>query len=223
MDALEVADWEKDGASVRIPLDPLLKPQANAARYYEKYRKAISGLAALEDDIASSRRNLEFLAAEFAAIEAEPNPLIIQKSLRKQNRPRQQIDKRYPGICFRVDGWVILVGRTAVENDELLRRHVRGSDLWLHTRDWPGGYVFVKYRSGKTIPLEIMLDAGTLALFYSKGRKAGTADLYYTYVKYLRRAKGAPRGTVLPSNEKNLVISLDDARLKRLETCRDEE
>ncbi|MBN2811438.1 MAG: DUF814 domain-containing protein, partial [Spirochaetales bacterium] len=183
----------------------------------------VSGLANLEEDIASSRRTLEALASELASLESEPNPLIIQKALRKQNRPRQQIEKKYPGLCFTVDGWTILVGRTAAENDELLRRHVKGFDLWLHTRDWPGGYVFIKNRPGKTFPLEIMIDAGTLALFYSKGRKAGSADLYYTRVKYLRRAKGAPRGTVLPSNEKNLSVRLDEQRLKRLEGCREEE
>jgi len=223
MDSIEVTDYENGNATVRLELDPRLKPQENAARYYTQYRKAESGLAELEDDIASSKRTIETLSAELAAIEVEPNPLVIQKALRKQNRPRQQIEKRYPGLTFRKDGWIMLVGRTAAENDELLRRHVKGSDLWLHARDWPGGYVFVKNRPGKTIPLELLLDAGTLALFYSKGRKAGTADLYYTQVKHLRRAKNAPKGTVLPSNEKNLTVKLDDARLKALEACRDEE
>ncbi len=223
MEAIELEDYESGNRIIRIPLDPRLKPAENAARWYDKYRKAVSGLADLEDDIASTRRTLETLAAELAALEAENNPLVIQQMLRKQNRPKQQIKKKYPGLTFRKDGWIMLVGRTAVENDEILRRHVRGSDWWLHTRDWPGGYVFVKYRSGKTIPLDILLDAGNLAVFYSKGRKARTADLYYTQVKHLRRAKNAPKGTVLPSNERNLSITLDESRLKVLETCRDEE
>lgn len=223
MASIEVADYENGDATVRIELDPRAKAQENAARYYLKYRKAVSGLAELEDDIAATKRTLESLAAELAGIEAEQNPLVIQKALRKQAKPRQQIEKRFPGLTFRKDGWIMLVGRTAAENDELLRHHVRGFDLWLHTRDCPGGYVFVKNRPGKTIPLEILLDAGTLALFYSKARKAGQADLYYTQVKHLRRAKNAPKGTVLPANEKNLSVKLDDARLKALETCRDEE
>ena len=223
MPSIELVDYENENATVRIELDPHLKPQENAARYYNQYKKAVSGLAELEDDINATRRTIETLGAELAAIEAEKNPLVIHNTLRKQNKPRQQVEKRYPGLTFRKDGWILLVGRTAAENDELLRRHVKGLDLWLHTRDWSGGYVFIKNRSGKSIPLEILLDAGTLALFYSKGRKAGTADLYYTQVKHLRRAKNAPKGTVLPSNEKNLTVKLDDARLKQLEACRDEE
>lgn len=223
MTSIEVCDYERDGATVRIPLDGKLKGQENAAKFYEQYHKAVSGLANLEDDIAQAKRTIESLDAQLAAIEAEPNPLKIQQLLRKQTKPRQQTEKRYPGLTFRKDGWILLVGRTAAENDELLRHHVKGLDMWLHTRDWPGGYVFIKNRAGKSVPLEILLDAGTLALFYSKGRKNGSGDLYYTQVKHLRRAKNAPKGTVLPSNEKNLSVSLDDTRLKALETCMDAE
>jgi predicted ribosome quality control (RQC) complex YloA/Tae2 family protein len=110
----------------------------------------------------------------------------------------------------------IFVGRTAKENDELLRRKVRGNDWWFHARDWPGAYVFVKAQAGKSLPLETLLDAATLAVHYSKGKTSGQGDVYYTQVKYLRRAKGAKKGTVLPTQEKNLHVKLDPARIERL-------
>ncbi len=72
----------------------------------------------------------------------------------------------------------------------------------LHTRDYPGGYVFIRNQPGKSVPLEVLLDAGNLALFYSKARQSGKGDLYYTQVKYLRRAKDGPTGLVLPTQEK---------------------
>ncbi len=68
-----------------------------------------------------------------------------------------------------------------------------------------------------------MLDAGNLAVYYSKARKNGKADLYYTQVKYLRRAKNGPKGRVLPTQEKNLSIVLDQKRLARLEAIRQEQ
>jgi predicted ribosome quality control (RQC) complex YloA/Tae2 family protein len=129
-------------------------------------------------------------------------------------------DKKRPGLSFRRGDWLIMVGRDAAENDALLRRHVKGGDLWLHVRDFPGSYVFIKQRSGKSFPLEIMLDAGNLAIFYSKGRNNGEGDLFYTPVKYLRRAKNGPKGLVLPTQEKNLHIKLDEKRLRELESCR---
>jgi len=97
--------------------------------------------------------------------------------------------------------------------------------MWLHARDYHGSYVFIKQRSGKTVPLDILLDAGTLAVFYSKGRNNREADLFYTQVKYLRRAKNGPggkalKGLVIPTQEKNLHVKLDDARLRTLENCK---
>jgi predicted ribosome quality control (RQC) complex YloA/Tae2 family protein len=87
-------------------------------------------------------------------------------------------------------------------------------------RDTQGGYVFVKAQRDKSVPLDILLDAGNLAVFYSKARNNGKAELFYTQVKYLRRAKNGPRGLVIPTQEKNLSIALDEKRLKELETCR---
>ena len=205
------------GSPIKIFIDPKKKAQENAQLFYERYKKAVSGLEELEYDIKASKSELAKLKADYEQLIAEKDPLIIQQKLHKQNTPRQKIEKKHPGLDFMINGWHILVGRTASENDELLRHHVKGQDWWLHTRDWPGGYVFIKNQNGKSVPLDILLDAGNLALFYSKGRKAGKGDLYYTQVKYLRRAKNAPKGTVLPSNEKNISVSLDKERLKRIE------
>ena len=205
------------GSPIKIFIDPKKKAQENAQLFYERYKKAVSGLEELEYDIKASKSELAKLKADYEQLIAEKDPLIIQQKLHKQNTPRQKIEKKHPGLDFMINGWHILVGRTASENDELLRHHVKGQDWWIHARDWPGGYVFIKNQKGKSVPLDTLLDAGNLALFYSKGRKAGKGDLYYTQVKYLRRAKNAPKGTVLPSNEKNISVSLDKERLKRIE------
>ena len=89
--------------------------------------------------------------------------------------------------------------------------------MWLHARDYAGGYVFVKCQKNKSIPLEILLYAGNLAIYHSKARKNGSADLYYTQVKYLRRAKNGPKGLVIPTQEKNLFCKIDEAKLRRLD------
>ena len=125
-------------------------------------------------------------------------------------------DAGTPGLVFSSPPFRIIVGRTAAENDELLRKKVRGNDWWFHARDWPGAYVFVKAQAGKSLPLETMLDAASLAVHFSRGKSSGQGDVYYTQVKYLRRAKGARKGTVLPTQEKNIHIKLDPDRIERL-------
>ena len=206
-----------------IKLDPLKKPTAQAEHYFEQYRKAKKGLAAIQEEIKESERELQEIQNRLARALIETNPLALARLLKQEKSgpgKSAEQDKKRPGLSFRKNDWLIIVGRDAAENDSLLRNHVKGNDLWLHCRDYPGSYVFIKQRSGKTAPLEILLDAGNLALFYSKGRNNAEGDLYYTPVKYLRRAKNGPKGLVLPTQEKNLHIKLDDKRLKRLENCR---
>ena len=220
---IDVEDYEADtpGRVVRIVLNPRLTPQENAAHLYSEYKKATSGLSELEMSIEATKKKIEELKKQLSTIEKEQNPLAIRKMLRTHLPPQGKKNSAFPGPAFRKNGWLILVGRSAAENDELLRHYVRGSDIWLHARDWKGGYVFIKSQSGKTVPQDILLDGAALAIFYSKGRGNAEGDVYCTRVKYLRRAKGAPRGTVLPSNEKNIYIRVSLERLKALELCRE--
>ncbi|MBQ8678458.1 MAG: NFACT family protein [Treponema sp.] len=212
---LECEDFES-GRKVSIKIDPKKSAQENAASYYETYKKQTSGLENLDYDIEAAEKAVAELEAQYAKIIAEKNPIKLEQILRKTQKPKQQEKKAHPGLDFLIDGWQIIVGRDASENDDLLRHTVKGSDMWLHVRDYHGGYVFIKNRPGKTVPLEILLAAGNLAVYFSKARKNGKADLYYTQVKHLRRAKNAPKGTVLPTNEKNLFIKLNEAKIREI-------
>ena len=218
---LECEDYET-GETVRLLINPEKSAQENAAEYYKNYKKAVSGSEELKHDIEIAQVQLNKLDEQYKKILDEPNPVKIEQLLRKNTTPKQQIKKTHPGLDYTVNGWYILVGRDANENDEVLRHHVRGEDLWLHVRDFPGGYVFVKAQKNKTVPLDILLDAANLAVYYSKARKNTKVDLYYTHVKWLRRAKNGPKGLVIPTQEKNLCITPDKERLARLDTIHSE-
>jgi predicted ribosome quality control (RQC) complex YloA/Tae2 family protein len=209
------------GEPVRIKLEAKKTAVVSAEGYYEQYRKAKSGLSDIREEIAAGERELARLSQTLERLLAETNPLILHKLLRnKGGKAPSAADRKRPGLSFRRKNWLIIVGRDAAENDALLRCHVKGKDVWLHVRDYSGAYVFIKQRSGKTVPLDILLDAGNLALFYSKGRGNGEGNLFYTQVKYLRRVKNGPKGLVIPTQEKNLHIKTDSNRLKELERCR---
>ena len=215
-----------DAKTVRIKLDPHKGPVASAEDYYEQYRKAKSGMAELKAQIEEGEKELAHLEESLRSLLLETNPMVLHKRLKTgvaivQGKPlTRKEDTKRPGLSFRRKNWLIIVGRDASENDALLRKHVKGNDLWLHARDYAGSYVFIKQQPGKTVPLDILLDAGNLAIFYSKGRNAGKGDLFYTQVKYLRRAKDGPKGLVIPTQEKNLHVKVESSRLRELEDCR---
>lgn len=204
------------GGEVFIHIDPTKNIIENARAYYEKSKKAKSGAIETATELEELKHSIDMLEADRIKLEATENPYAIRAWLAKRRTSSVEAPKRFPGLSLERSGWVILIGRSANENDELLRRHVRGNDVWFHARDYSGCYVFVKNKPGKSMPLEIMLDSGMLALYYSKGRSAGTGDIYYTQAKYLRRAKDGPKGLVIPTQEKNLRVKIDDARMRDL-------
>ena len=212
-----VNNYYSENEEMRIELDPTISPENNAAKYYNRYRKAKSGVEKVEEDLNNQKLLIKNLEADRKRLESETDIAALKDFL--DSIPRQSVkdDKeKTPGLNYRTGPFTILVGRSASENDKLLRKYVRGNDIWLHTRDYPGGYVFIKTIKGKSVPLENLLDAANLALFYSKGRASGKGELYYTQVKYLRRAKDGPKGLVLPTQEKNLSVILDKNRLDRI-------
>jgi len=216
---IRVQDFFHDNAEVEIELRPDLTPAQNAESCYDRHRKARLGRGKVREEIEDLEATLARVRAERAALASNPDPKSLERaatSAAKARKPLHETDM--PGLVFVSPPFRIIVGRTAAENDDLLRTRVRGNDWWFHARDWPGAYVFVKAQPGKSLPLETMLDAATLAVHFSKGKTSGQGDVYYTQVKYLRRVKGARRGTVLPTQEKNLHVKLDPDRIQRLKT-----
>ena len=215
---VDVVDYEDNDRPVRIQLDPRLDGAHNAQRYYDRAKRAEESGAYLDAGATALQHRLEGIDETLAALDEMDLPAIreLLKEEEQDNRGDQSAKGETPGLEFESRGFTIIVGRNAKENDRLLRGRVRGNDWWLHTRDYAGGYVFIRNRPGKSVPLDVLLDAGNLALFFSKGRSNGKADLYYTQVKHLRRAKDGPVGLVIPTQEKNLFVELDAERLRRL-------
>lgn len=204
------------GKTISIQIDPRLDHIGNAARYYERAKKADSSLEDLKGERQRLEASRDTLQEWRDRLFAQTDPFAIAKALERGGTVCEKPKKPYPCLWIEKKGWTLLVGRSAKENDELLRRHTRGSDLWLHVRDYSGSYVFIKARRDKSVPLDILLDAGTLAVYYSKARKNSEANVYYTQVKHLRRIKGETKGLVSPSMEKNLFIRLDEKKLREI-------
>lgn len=214
---VEVEDYTRNNATVRIEIDPAKSPGENAERYFSQARRIRRRSATIEDEVANLRARI----GELTRIEADLQTMStsdIERFVADHGATRQTgvSGQPTPGLRFSSHGFTILVGRNARENDELLRRATRGNDVWMHTRDFPGGYVFIRSRHGKSVPLDVLLDAGNLAIHYSRAKSNGRADLYYTQVKYLRRPREGPKGLVLPTQEKNLHVIADEHRLSRL-------
>ena len=213
MSRIELPDW--DGNIMAISLDPALSPNENLEKLYQRYRKDKKTYQMALEEAEETRKAIRDTEEKYNSLIEEGNMQKISRENAKEDISRIQQDTR-PGIRVNVSGWDIIIGRSAKENDEILRRDAKGMDIWMHTRDYSGAYVIIKAKRDKTVPLPVLLDAASLAIHYSKAKKNGKADLYYTYVKFLRRAKDGPKGLVIPTQEKNLSATLDEKRVKEI-------
>jgi predicted ribosome quality control (RQC) complex YloA/Tae2 family protein len=217
---IEVPDFTSEN-HVTIELDPSRTVGENIAAYYRQYQKRKVSYEMAVARVTELSEQLDQITRHYAQLldREELNLAELRKELKQEQQGKIPPSSPYaqaPGLQFTSSIFTLLVGRNAKENDQLLRRWAKGNDWWLHTRDVPGGYVIIKGKSGKSIPLETLLDAGNLALLFSKAKEARKADLYVTQVKYLKRPKGGKAGLVLPTQEKNITIELDDDRIKKL-------
>ncbi len=205
-----------DNKEILIEINQNLNPAKNAGIYYEKYRKAKSSLEEIRFEIQHWQKSLNQLDTWLHRLENETNPLIIAKILRKGGTARSKEKPAFPCQYLDFRGWRILIGRSGKENEDILRHFVRGSDLWLHARDYAGSYVFIKAKKNKSIPPEVIQSAAKLAIYYSKARKNGGGDVHTTFVKNLRKVKDGPIGLVIPYLEKNLYITFTEAEIREI-------
>jgi len=214
---LATEDFTDPELRIEIELDPQASPAQNAERYFRRYRKARTALEHLGEEEQVLHRELAAVQKELESLgEQPPEVLRARLAALSARKPAVRGKERPPGLEFSSGAFRLLVGRSAAENDQLLRRFVRGNDTWVHARDYPGPYVFIRVPPGKSVPLETLLDAANLALHFSKGRSSGRGEVYYTQVKYLRRVREGKPGLVIPTREKNLHVRLESTRLERL-------
>ncbi|WKC88022.1 NFACT family protein [Borreliella japonica] len=200
---------------IKISLNQSLSPKENALQYFKAYKKGKNSFKTIQNQLQDNLDKFNFIQSKITML----NENLIPKE--EYNQEVNTIKKKEKtlkiGLHFTSCGFEIIIGKNAKENDELLRHYVKGNDYWLHTRDYPGAYVFIKSQKNKTPCLDVLLAAGNLCVFYTKlAKKSGKADLYYTQVKNLRRVKNGKLGLVIPKAEKNLHIKLDETLVKKL-------
>jgi len=130
-----------------------------------------------------------------------------------EDRPKTPSEKKKDKDSFngaRVfkssDGYEILVGKKAKDNDHLTFRVARSLDLWLHAADYPGSHVVVKNPNRKDVPHQTLLEAAQLAAFYSDAREQIKAAVNYTQKKFVNKPRGAAPGLVRLATFKTILV-----------------
>lgn len=97
------------------------------------------------------------------------------------------------------DGFEILVGKGARDNDHLTTRIAEPHDFWLHTAEYAGSHVVVRNPDElRELPRPVAQRAAELAAWHSKGRGArGKVEVHLCRASDVKKPRGYAPGKVL--------------------------
>lgn len=193
---------------VKIALKEKLSPQKNAENYYRKSKNQKIEIKKLKQNFNKKEEQLIEIACQIEEIVAFDRLKDLRKYLKKENISSNKKQNQEVSLfkTFTYQGFQILVGKSAANNDILTQKHAYKEDLWLHARGVSGSHVVIKYQSGKVFPKNVIEKAAQLAAYYSKRKTDTLCPVIYTPKKFVRKPKGYPAGAVVVDRENVLMI-----------------
>lgn len=188
-----------------------------AEEYFRRYTKARNGKKMIEKRLAATKVSLRAVNEKLQLIEtaikerdeqylaslAAPAAKRLPPSTKKKTEAAFKGARRFVSS----DGFEILVGKKAKDNDYLTFRIARSLDLWLHAADYPGSHVIVRNQNKKEIPNRTLLEAAELAAFYSDAREKPKAAVNYTQKKFVNKPRRAASGLVSLASFKTILVA----------------
>lgn len=105
------------------------------------------------------------------------------------------------------DGWTVLVGKTASDNDVLSVKLAAPHDFWFHVAGQPGSHVVVRNPEKEDrLPRETERFAAGLAAGYSKARRGGRVAVHAARGDDVSKPRGLAPGKVALRRYKTLQV-----------------
>ena len=207
-ESIELFDFYHDKA-IQIRLKKDLSPQKNAEVFYRKSKNEKIELAKLHESLEARELEKEKMAGYLIAIENIEMLRELRAFIKTNGLSGGMATPQTPAELFKrveFQGYIILIGRNAKNNDLLIKQHAFKEDLWLHARDVSGSHVIIKYQPGKQFPSMVIERAAELAAFYSKRKTDSLCPVIVTPKKYVRKLKGMPDGAVVVDKENVVMV-----------------
>lgn len=209
-----------DGEPVHVSLDPELRPDQNAATYYDRAARSERAAERIPELMAAVESKLSrFDTLRREAVDGTVDVDALKASLpttkRSQKGPRG--GPTLPYRTYRSSGGLeIRVGRGAKHNDDLTFRHSAPDDIWLHARHTAGAHVILRWTDDGNPPARDLAQAGVLAALHSKARTSTSVPVDWTRRKYVRKPRGSAPGSVVPDRVQTVFVRPDEQLLEAL-------
>jgi len=183
---------------LRFDLDLRSNVFGNAARFYERSKRARQKLEGAKAALEETRRKLVDVEAkirEAEMLEAVKPAEALEEIARHKVRHREWFEKFRWFVSS--DGFLVVAGKDAVSNEVLIKKYAEAEDVVFHADVVGAPFVVVK-TEGKEPSEQTLREAGEFAAAFSRGWREGfgTVDVYW--VKPEQLSKGGPSGESVP-------------------------
>ena len=190
-----IAVVDAAGEETLVQLDPRLSLVGNMARFFDRAAKGERGLGVVAARMTALRRELANLDGGRTVPGSPTGPSGPEPA------SVSLLPARYRQLkvaAFRSsDGFLLLRGRNAQANHQLLTRAASPFDYWLHAQDGPGAHVILKRDfATQAVPEQTLLEAACLAALASHLKMSDRGDVLVCLVRDVRTIKGAAVGMV---------------------------
>ncbi|MEQ6120138.1 NFACT RNA binding domain-containing protein [Reichenbachiella sp. MALMAid0571] len=206
--SIELFDFYRN-QNIKIKLKPNLTLQANAEIFYRKSKNQQVEIDKIKQNILEKENRM----MELNSLKEKLLDIQNLKTLRKESLPfagksaKEEKPLAKPYIHFQIDGFTVLVGKSAKSNDELLRHYTSKDDLWLHARNVSGSHVIIKCDNATNIAPTTLEKVAQIAAWYSKGKNDTLCPVIHTRRKYVNKPKGAAPGKVTLQREEVIMVN----------------
>jgi predicted ribosome quality control (RQC) complex YloA/Tae2 family protein len=176
---------ELDG--MLVALDMKLGIPQNAQMYYQRAKKIRKKLEGASRALEQTKKEIE----KARSLKIEPD-----------NAPQRRIRQRkhwYDRFRYFIssEGFLVIGGRDASTNEEIVKKHMESRDIFLHTQEHGSPAVVIK-TSGKEVHSSTLAEAAQFAVSYSSVWKAGRYEGDCYWVRPEQVSKTPPTGEYLP-------------------------
>ena len=204
-ESLETLDFYTNN-TINIKLKANLNPQENAQYYYKKARNQKNEEQLLANKIKQAQEKVIANETKLAVVLAAQSMRDLKQFETPISKQKSKLEQRETYREFNHNGFRILVGKSAANNDELTLKVAHKNDLWLHAKGVSGSHVVIKHQSKKTFTNEVIMYAAQIAAYYSKSKGSAMVPVIYTLKKFVRKPKGAEPGQVFVEKEDIILV-----------------
>ena len=206
--------YDESSVEIKIPLNDLLNPQQNAAKYFKKYSKEKKTVEYTTKLLVENQAQLDYLlsikqslnnplsSSDMDEIAIELDSLKLTKK-EKTTKKKKQMPQVKP-MRFEIDSFTVFVGKNNIQNDKLVSS-AAPNDIWMHTKDLHSAHLII-LSNNQVIPDKVLLTCAQITAYFSEGKDSTKIAVDYTLKKHIKKPGGSPPGFVTYTNQQTIIV-----------------